>query len=200
VRRCLWLDYDNDGDLDLLAGFLTGDGTSALLRNEGNGNHYLKVRCIGTVSNRDAIGTKVRVFAKIFGEEVQQLRSVSSSGRITTLDVHFGLGDATTIDTLRIEWPSGIVQEFQDVAVDQFLTIEEPLADPVLAIPTWISPTELQIVLSGETGQTYRLENSEDLQTWTTVDTVTLGDPAEQTFTVTNTGALPAVFYRVVEE
>ncbi len=124
-----WADYDNDGDLDLL--ILNGSGSKfaqpiELFRNEGGSNHWITIKPIGTISNRSAIGAKVWVRARIQGSDITQLREIKSDGTMSAeLRAHFGLGDATVVDTLRIEWPSGVVQEFHDVPVDQILTIEE---------------------------------------------------------------------------
>jgi hypothetical protein len=75
-------------------------------------------RLVGTVSNRAAIGAKVRVRATIWGKEVWQLRQISGGegGGQGDLRAHFGLGDSTNVTTLRVEWPSAIVQEFTNVA------------------------------------------------------------------------------------
>jgi len=124
----IWGDYDNDGDLDL---FVTspGLGKNSLYRNEGTENHWINIRLIGTVSNWSAIGARVTVVATINGVLVSQIREVSgSTGGIgqDSLNVEFGLGDAAIIDSIVIEWPSGIVQVLGNITVDQFMTIREP--------------------------------------------------------------------------
>ena len=131
---CAWADYDNDGDLDLFVanGLDYIDGTRPpepgfLYSNEGGTNHWLLLRLVGVASNRSAIGAKVRVFATIQGKSFWQLREISGGTGMSQNDlrVHFGLGDATTVESVRIEWPSGITQFLRDVAVNQLLTIEE---------------------------------------------------------------------------
>jgi len=129
----VWGDYDNDGDLDLLA---VGPTTAlALYRNDTpGGNHWFGLTCIGTTSNRAAIGTKVRVKATINGNAVWQLREVSAQNAFNghnSLRQHFGLGNATVIDSLKIEWPSGKVDRLTNVAVDQFLTVTEGMISAV---------------------------------------------------------------------
>jgi hypothetical protein len=128
-----WADYDNDGDLDLFTAKndYFGGSDNALYRNDGAGNNWLSVRCVGTVSNRSAIGARVQAQASIRGSEVRQTREISaqtgggSSGQSSLL-VSFGLGDASVVDTLVVRWPSGIVQTLFAVAVNQILTVTEP--------------------------------------------------------------------------
>jgi hypothetical protein len=119
-----WADYDNDGFLDLAVSN-RGDQNEFLYRNNGNENRWLKLKLVGTVSNRSAIGAKVRLRAFVKGELLWQRRDISSDNG-SPLEAHFGLGDATMADTLRIEWPSGIVQELHNVSTKQFLTVTEP--------------------------------------------------------------------------
>jgi hypothetical protein len=127
-----WGDYDNDGFLDLFVSqgaFVPFPLTNVLYHNNGNENAWLNVKLVGTVSNRSAIGAKVRVNAFYRGESRWQLRDISggdSESNQQSLNAEFGLADATTIDMVRIEWPSGIVQELRDVAPRQFLTVTEP--------------------------------------------------------------------------
>lgn len=128
-----WGDYDNDGFLDLLVSqgvFWTDPQTNLLYHNDGNGNGWLKVRLVGSVSNRSAIGAKVRVNAFYRGESRWQVREIDGGdgegNQTNALNTAFGLADATTIDTVRVEWPSGAVQELHDLAPRQFLTITEP--------------------------------------------------------------------------
>ena len=132
---CAWADYDNDGDLDLfVANGIDAFGTNFppepgfLYRNDGGTNNWLLLRLVGVTSNRSAIGAKVRIFATIQGKSFWQLREVSGGAGYCSqndLRVHFGLGDATTVESVRIEWPSGITQFLRDVVVNQLLTVEE---------------------------------------------------------------------------
>jgi enediyne biosynthesis protein E4 len=124
-----WGDYDNDGFLDLFVPNWQGSRPNFLYRNNGNSNAWLKVRCAGTTSNRDAVGAKVRVKTFFRGAERWQLREISGgTGFGQTPYANFGLGDATNAQIVRIEWPSGLVEELSDVTVKQFLVVTEPRA------------------------------------------------------------------------
>lgn len=119
-------DYDNDGDLDLLA---LGPAAASLYRNDTqNGNNWVKFKCEGTTANRSAIGTRVRVKTVINGQPVWQLREVSAQNTFNghnSLEIHFGAGDATTIDTLIFHWPSGNNFMFINVAVNALYLARE---------------------------------------------------------------------------
>ena len=137
-----WADYDNDGDLDLFTAKNNyfGGSDNALYRNDGTGNNWLEVRCVGTVSNRSAIGARVQALATIRSAAVRQTRQISAqtgggtSGQSNLL-ASFGLGDASIVDTLVVRWPSGIVQTLTSVAVNQILTVTEPQTAVEEAIP-----------------------------------------------------------------
>ena len=116
-------DIDNDGDLDLL---VTNNGATVdLLRNEGGTeNNALLVRTIGTRSNRDGIGARLRLTAG----EVTQVREVKAGSSYlgqSDLRVHFGLGRASRIDRLEIRWPAGGTDVVRNVPANQILTIAE---------------------------------------------------------------------------
>jgi hypothetical protein len=172
---CSWVDYDNDGFLDLFAA--RGDGRGNYLYhnnlpNTGNTNGWLIVKLIGTVSNRSAIGARVRVKATIGGKTFWQQRQISGgsgNGGHNELWAHFGLGNATNVDTVRIEWPSGTVQEFQNVAPKQILTYTEPprlLASVTNGVP--------QFSLKGGRFMQYDIQASSDLAAWSLIGTVTI--------------------------
>jgi hypothetical protein len=125
-------DYDNDGDLDL---FVAGRATFRhLLRNtDTSGNHWVKIRPEGIVSNRRAIGARVRIKAVIGGVPTWQVRETSRQNSFmshSSLRAHFGLGDATLVDSLRIDWPSGGVTVMEALAVDTLHVIDEVCIDP----------------------------------------------------------------------
>src|SRR3954466_8231582 len=99
-------DYDNDGDLDIL---VSNNGEAPqLLRNDGgNANHWLEILLIGTKSNRDGVGARVKLTA---GDLVlyDQRKGGMSYQSAQDPRLHFGLGGRTKIDTLEIIWPSGM--------------------------------------------------------------------------------------------
>jgi hypothetical protein len=128
-------DYDNDGDLDL---YVHGTAlTHRLFRNDlANGNSWVNVKLVGAgapLSNVSALGAKVRARATIGGTPTWQMREVSaqnSFNAMNMLNVHMGFGDATVIDSLEIRWPSGTVQSFTGVPVNQFYRFLEGGAGP----------------------------------------------------------------------
>lgn len=131
-----WADIDRDGDLDL---FVTnGDQpvtqNNFLYRNDGlaGANRWLNVRCVGVVSNRSAIGTRVRVLATIDGSPRWQMREIVGQTGYNTqppLEAAFGLGDAALVDSLLIDWPLGQHDVYTNVPVDRFLRLVESV-DP----------------------------------------------------------------------
>jgi len=166
-----WVDYNRDGFLDLFVnahGVATGYLPNLLYRNNGNSNNWLCVACVGTASPRDGTGAKVRALATIRGKPMWQLRLINSGGTCfgsQSFVAHFGLGDATNVDVLRIEWSSGTVQELYNVPAKQYLTVTEParLSMPSLG----------QLHIQCWKGMAYRIETSPDLLTWTPQATVT---------------------------
>jgi hypothetical protein len=172
-----WGDYDQDGFLDLFVttGLFNGPSEQPndyLYHNEGNANAWLTVKCVGTRSNRSAIGAKVRLKATIKGKTFWQLRHVTTGDGWSgyPLELHFGLGDATNVETLSIEWPSGTVQELTGLAANQIKTITEP-AQILLPAAAGAAPP---FVLHGGRNLQYDLQASTDLRTWSSFNTLTI--------------------------
>lgn len=165
-----WGDYNNDGFMDLVVanGNFAGAQNNFLYRNNGNTNRWLKVKLIGTTSNRGGVGAKVRVKATIRGQSFWQLRVAhDGDGEFSQHDPrpNFGLGDAPVAETVRIEWLSGIVQELHNVPVDQILTVIEPVRLQVTGRGT--------LEFRSWKGHVFAVEASPDLSAWSTLTTVT---------------------------
>ncbi len=122
-------DYDDDGDLDVFIPALRPNARHFLYRNDlAKGNAWIALDLVGTVSNRAGIGAKVHARARIDGRHVWQQREVSSQNSFlghNMLRVHFGFGDASWVDKLVIEWPSGATDRFADVEVNRRLRATE---------------------------------------------------------------------------
>jgi len=121
-RGCAFGDFDNDGDLDIL--IINLNEPPSLLRNDVRGNgHWLKVKLIGTESNRSAIGARVTV--QYAGKrQAQNVDGQASYLSCSDRRLHFGLGAAETAD-IEVSWPNGKKQAFSKVAANQLVVIRE---------------------------------------------------------------------------
>ncbi|MDQ3020587.1 MAG: FG-GAP-like repeat-containing protein [Bacteroidota bacterium] len=119
-------DYNNDGAIDLFVANRLNQNNFLYLNN-GNGNKWLGIKCRGTVSNRSAIGTKVKVKAIINGQSLWQIREVQSQSGYNSenLDLNFGLGNSTIVDSIIINWISGTTSVFTNQSVNRYITISE---------------------------------------------------------------------------
>jgi enediyne biosynthesis protein E4 len=123
-RGAAYGDYDNDGDLDVLV--MSNNGRARLLRNDGgNQNNLLRIKTMGTSSNRDGIGAKITVKVtnqqKLWGV----VKTGSSYASQSELPLTFGLGKSEKVASIEVVWPSGRVDTLQDVSANQSITIQE---------------------------------------------------------------------------
>ncbi len=117
-------DYENDGDLDIFIMNLN-DYSVFLRNNKGNVNNWLMIKLTGTESNRDGIGSRIRVTS---GGKTQTALKRSTTGYLSQNDprLHFGLAKNETAERVEIKWPSGKLQVIENVKANQILEITEP--------------------------------------------------------------------------
>jgi hypothetical protein len=123
-RGSAFADIDGDGDLDVVMTQI--GGPPLLLRNDQRLNHHwLRLKLVGTRSNRDAIGAwvKVRIGSQILSRQVMPAKSYLSQSE---LPVTFGLGSAERVDEVTIIWPRGNSQKLANVRLNVLTTVTEP--------------------------------------------------------------------------
>jgi hypothetical protein len=123
-RGAAYGDFDNDGDLDLL--ITSNNGKARLLRNDGgNQNNLLRIKTVGTSSNRDGIGAKVTLKLSNQAKLWNVVKSGSSYCSQSELPLTFGLGKTDKVSSVEVVWPSGRVDIANEVTANQFITIQE---------------------------------------------------------------------------
>ncbi|HEY0797074.1 MAG TPA: CRTAC1 family protein [Acidisarcina sp.] len=121
-RGCAFGDFDNDGDLDIL--IVNLNEPPSLLRNDLQGDHHwLKLKLVGTKSNRSGIGARLQVR---YGHrvQVQEVLSQSSFYSVSDSRLHFGLGMEKTAD-VEVRWPSGLIEKFKSLLANQLVVLKE---------------------------------------------------------------------------
>jgi enediyne biosynthesis protein E4 len=124
ARGAAYADVDNDGFLDILV--TTNAGPALLFHNEGGTNHSLRLKLVGTKSNRDGIGAVVRVTSNNGkDEQSKMLRSGSSYLSQSELVLTFGLATQSKADAVEVQWPSGQIDKLSNVSGGQTITVQE---------------------------------------------------------------------------
>jgi hypothetical protein len=128
-RGAAFGDFDNDGDIDVVVNAVN-DFPQLLRCDSHTGNNWIKVRTIGTKSNRSGIGARLKCVTTVVGESKphQQIDEVRSGGGYFSqndLRVHFGIGKAEKVDLLEVRWPSGQVDTLKDIKPNQLIFVKE---------------------------------------------------------------------------
>jgi hypothetical protein len=117
-------DLDGDGRIDVVTTALAADAEIWMNRSPDSG-HWLEIALRGTKSNRDGIGARIKVVTKS-GAQYNHMTTSAGYASSSAGPVHFGLGPDAKAESIEIRWPSGIVQNFQDVAADRIFPVVEP--------------------------------------------------------------------------
>ena len=116
-------DFNNDGKIDAVVSVINGP-PELLMNRSPNHNHWITLKLIGVKSNRDGLGTKIKITT---AHGIQFNEATTAVGYNSSSDkrVHFGLGEDTVIKRIELRWPSGIDQVLTNVKADQILTVKE---------------------------------------------------------------------------
>ena len=110
-------DIDSDGDIDVFV--VNNHDRAVLLRNDGgNQNAWLQVKLVGTVDNRDGVGSKIRAIAGNL-TQIREINAGASYMSFNSLTAEFGLGQESMVDLLEVIWPNGVIERFSGIQVNQ---------------------------------------------------------------------------------
>ncbi len=116
-------DFLNDGAVGFVVN-CRGDAPELMRNDGGNANHWIEIMLVGTKSNRDGIGSILRLTSEGV-TRVEQSKGGTSYMSASDPRIHFGLGKRTKIDSLVISWPSGQVDKLTNIPIDQIITVKE---------------------------------------------------------------------------
>lgn len=122
-------DLNNDGFVDVYGGYANiytnpSDIDDVLWINDGNENNHLAVTLMGVESNKNGIGARISIYGE-WGQQIREVRSGESYGISNSHKQYFGIGTSTTIDSMMIIWPSGLVQKEYDIPINTSIIVEE---------------------------------------------------------------------------
>ncbi|CAN5426743.1 hypothetical protein BH11BAC2_BH11BAC2_07960 [soil metagenome] len=166
-------DLNHDGFIDIFASYATiytnpTNIDDVVWMNAGNNNGFITLDLRGTLSNHGAIGASAKIYGP-WGTQVREVRSGESYGTGNSAQLHFGIGQATVIDSVVINWPSGLNQTIINPEINQFITIiEGNCISPVAAISPTLSPyicTGQILTLTAPAGYNYVWSDASTLQT-----------------------------------
>jgi hypothetical protein len=123
-RGCAFGDLNNDGRMDVVVSTI-GSPAELLYNTSTDKNHWISIQAVGVKSNRDGIGTRIKVTGESGQVQYNHVTTAGSYASSSDKRVHFGLGADVSIKEIELRWPSGTVQTLRNVKADQLLKIVE---------------------------------------------------------------------------
>jgi hypothetical protein len=170
-------DLNHDGKIDIYGSYGStynnpGSKDDVYWKNTtSNGNHFLTLVMLPSLTNNDALGTRAFIYGS-WGVQTREVRAGESYGTLNSAHLHFGLGTATTVDSIVVKWPSGIETVITNPGIDQFLNVSEQ--NPCTLSGASVSPSGSVNICSGDsvtltatttgTGYTYLWSTGETTQ------------------------------------
>src|SRR5262249_27838883 len=129
ARGCAFGDFDNDGDLDVVMNTVN-DFPELLRCDSTTGNNWIKIKTVGTKSNRSGIGARLRCVThppeeKNGHSQIDEVRSGGGYFSQNDLRIHFGIGKTEKVELLEIRWPNGRVETLKDIKPNQVILVKE---------------------------------------------------------------------------
>ena len=160
-------DLNNDGFLDVMV-------NERIFINDANDNNWLKINTVGVESNLNGIGARVEIYGE-WGMQSREVRSGQSFAPMSSLQIHFGIGQADSIEKVVVKWPSGIITTVEDPPINSTVTIQEsgcllPPSSLTASGPTTICPGSSVELAAPDGFSEYTWSNGDSTQTITATE------------------------------
>jgi hypothetical protein len=123
-RGAAFGDLNNDGKVDVVVSAI-GSSAELLYNRSTGGNHWIAIETVGVKSNRDGIGTRIKLTGRSGLVQYNAVTTAGSYASSSDKRAHFGLGRDSLVKEIELRWPSGTLQVLRNIKADQILKVKE---------------------------------------------------------------------------